>query len=343
MKKNPVISICMPTFNNCRFLEKQLEIIYSQTKYLKFFFFEFVICDNGSTDKTQQIAKYYKKKNNNSSSVDIKYYRNKKNIGYHRNLLKSIKNSNGKYLLFIGDDDLPGSNIYKKLFTYFSKTETEEIVILPVSTCPKYKKYFFGYNLFSHLFMRFSQTTGIIIKKKNFNKEGIKSNNLYLQVIFLLNYYFKFGAKFLNIKNKIYIGCDSSLKIFTAFNDKMNRPKDFGLKERFSIVDQFLKNKKINYIEYLWTKRALIYWLLDLIHNLYKERQQKFGNNFLSHIYSIYNNKTLFHLLLSSVLLHKIIRLKNSILFFKIYFTLLNNEIKKSLLRIVNSNYKLSN
>jgi hypothetical protein len=115
------------------------------------------------------------------------------------------------------------------------------------------------------------------------------------------------------------------------------------LKERFSIVDQFFKNKKINYIEYLWTKRALIYWLLDLIHNLYKERQQKFGNNFLSHIYSIYDSKILFHLLLSSVLLHKIIRLKNNILFFKIYFTLLNNEIKKNLLRIVNSNYKLSN
>jgi len=123
----------------------------------------------------------------------------------------------------------------------------------------------------------------------------------------------------------------------------MNRPKDFGLKERFSIVDQFLKNKKINYIEYLWTKRTLIYWLLDLIHNLYKERHQKFGNNFLSHIYSIYNSKILFHLLLIEVMLHKIVRLKNSILFIRIYFILLNNEIKKTLLKMVNSIYKLYN
>lgn len=329
MKVNPVISICMPTYNNSRFLEKQLRTIHSQTKYIKNFFFEFVICDNGSKDNSREIVESYKKKNNNSC-VNIKYYRNKKNIGYHRNLLKSIRNSNGKYLLFLGDDDLPGHNIYKELVVYFSRKEIEEIVVLPINTCPAFRRFFFGYNIFSYLFMRFSQTSGILIKKNNFSKEGIKSNNLYLQVIFLLNYYFKFGVKFLDINSKIYIRCDKSIKIYDTFNDKMRRPKDFGLKERFSIVDEFFKNKKINYIEYLWTKRALIYWLLDLIHNLYKERQQKFGNNFLSHIYSIYNSKILFHLLLSSVLLHKIIRLKNSILFFKIYFTLLNNEIKKN-------------
>jgi glycosyltransferase involved in cell wall biosynthesis len=328
MKKNPVISICMPTFNNCIFLEKQLKIIYSQTIDLNFFFFEFVICDNGSKDKTREIVKYYQKKYVTSTSFSIKYYRNKKNIGYHRNLLKSIKNSSGKYLLFLGDDDLPGRNIYKKLFSYFSGKEIEEIIVLPINYCPKYKKYFFGYNLFSHLFMRFSQTSGILINKNNFSKEGIKSTNLYLQVIFLLNYYFKFGVKLLNIKNKIYIG-SAPLTVFKSFSDKMNRPKDFGLKERFTIIDRFLKNKKINYIEYLWTKRALIYWLLDLTHSLYRENQQKHANNFFSYIYYLQKNKILFFVLLSSVLLDKIFRSKNSLPFIKIYFTFLNNEFKK--------------
>lgn len=342
MKVNPVISICMPTFNNSMFLEKQLRIIQSQTKYIKKFFFEFVICDNGSKDKTRETVEFYKKKNINTPVI-IKYYRNKKNIGYHRNLLKSIRNSSGKYLLFLGDDDLPGYNIYKKLFIYFSKKEIEEIIVLPIDTCPAYKRLFFGYNTFSYLFMRFSQTSGILIKKNNFSKRGLKSNNLYLQVIFLFNYYFKFGVKFLDINSKIYIRADKNIKVYDTFNDKMRRPKDFGLKERFGIVDMFLKNRKINYIEYLWTKRALIYWLLGLIDNLYKERQQKFGNNFLLYIYSIYNNKILFHILLSTVLLHKIIRLKNSILFIKIYFILLNNEIKNTLLKIVHSIYKPSN
>lgn len=62
MKVNPVISICMPTFNNSMFLEKQLRIIQSQTKYIKKFFFEFVICDNGSKDKTRETVEFYKKK-----------------------------------------------------------------------------------------------------------------------------------------------------------------------------------------------------------------------------------------------------------------------------------------
>jgi len=342
MKISPIISICMPTFNNSRFLKRQLRIIHSQTKNIKNFFFEFVICDNGSKDKTREVIETYKKKNI-SSSVNIKYYRNKKNIGYHRNLLKSIRNSNGKYLLFLGDDDLPGYNFYKELFIYLSKKEIEEIIVLPIDTCPAYRRLFFGYNTFSYLFMRFSQTSGILIKKNNFSKKGLKSNNLYLQVIFLFNYYFKFGVKFLDINSKICIRADKNIKVYDTFNDKMRRPKDFGLKERYSIVDMFLESKKINYIEYLWTKRALISWLLDLIDDLYKERKQKFGNNFLLYIYSIYNNKFLFHLLLITVLLHKIIRLKKSIVFIKIYFILLNNEIKNALLRIVNSNYKLSN
>lgn len=71
-KSKPLLSICIPTYNRAKLLEKSLKSIIHQNRFDEI---EVVISDNCSTDRTKQIAEKYTSKYEN-----IKYYRNDKNI-----------------------------------------------------------------------------------------------------------------------------------------------------------------------------------------------------------------------------------------------------------------------
>jgi len=73
---NILLSICIPTYNRCVYLEKTLYSIVSQEKFVATNEVEIIISDNCSSDNTQEvanrfIANYGKK---------IRYYRNRENI-----------------------------------------------------------------------------------------------------------------------------------------------------------------------------------------------------------------------------------------------------------------------
>ena len=81
LKKN--LSICIPTYNRVNFLKESLQSItkqftnssvYSQT--------EVVISDNNSSDRTKDLVRSFQRKYKN-----IKYFKNKKNIGAHLNFI----------------------------------------------------------------------------------------------------------------------------------------------------------------------------------------------------------------------------------------------------------------
>ena len=125
------ISVLIPTFNNSQMLRKQLKIFFKQANKIKTpNFFEIIISDNGSKDDTKKIVKYFLKKNYSSKSFIIKYFRNKKNLGFNKNLFRTITLATGKYLFFLMDDDCFSCIVYKVLFfckdtinlVYFFKT-----------------------------------------------------------------------------------------------------------------------------------------------------------------------------------------------------------------------------
>ncbi len=101
MRKTPILSICIPTFNRCNFLDACLKSIVSQFKneYMHGMI-EVIISDNASSDNTQRVVKKFQKKYKN-----IRYYRNNKNIKA-QNLIKVGLYAKGKYIWFFSDDDL---------------------------------------------------------------------------------------------------------------------------------------------------------------------------------------------------------------------------------------------
>lgn len=95
---NPILSICIPTYNRADALEQALE------QYIRCNGFddtvEIVISDNASTDRTQEVAEKFTSRFHN-----IKYYRNKENIR-DSNFEVALKRGTGKYLKLQNDTTL---------------------------------------------------------------------------------------------------------------------------------------------------------------------------------------------------------------------------------------------
>lgn len=102
MNNKILLSICIPTYNRAYYLKNCLNSIVCQLKDGKASSqIEIVISDNASQDNTQELIKEYQARFSN-----IKYFRNKKNIGFDENLINSVLKAKGKYCWFLGDDDL---------------------------------------------------------------------------------------------------------------------------------------------------------------------------------------------------------------------------------------------
>jgi len=99
MQKNqyPKVSVIMSVYNGERHLPESIESILNQT----FKDFEFVIIDDGSTDKAPEILKEYAKKDKR-----VKIITNKENIGLTKSLNKGIKIAKGEYIARIDANDI---------------------------------------------------------------------------------------------------------------------------------------------------------------------------------------------------------------------------------------------
>lgn len=93
------LSICIPTYNRPEDLKNCLNSILLQ-KNLDKKNFELCISDNCSKQNILKVLKPFKKK------LNIRYQRNKKNIGFAMNVLNVSLMAKGKFIWFLGDDDL---------------------------------------------------------------------------------------------------------------------------------------------------------------------------------------------------------------------------------------------
>jgi glycosyltransferase involved in cell wall biosynthesis len=94
MKKN--ITVIIPTFNSEKTIERALKSVFSQNGLGTIFFFQVLICDDCSSDKTVEICKRF--------PVEILW--TKKNSGgpnKGRNL--GIKHATGDFIAFLDHDD----------------------------------------------------------------------------------------------------------------------------------------------------------------------------------------------------------------------------------------------
>lgn len=108
----PILTIGILAYNKKPYLKVLLDQIIEQVNGFHLEKkVEVVVSDNASTDGTEGLmTKYMGKK-----LPYLRYNRNPKNLGFSGNILKQIELARGKYLWFMGDDELLDGGISKVL------------------------------------------------------------------------------------------------------------------------------------------------------------------------------------------------------------------------------------
>jgi glycosyltransferase involved in cell wall biosynthesis len=96
-RHKPRVSIGLPVYNGARYLAEALDSLLAQT----YGNFELIICDNASTDQTEEICRTYAKKDER-----IHYIRNKTNIGASRNYMRTFESASAEYFRWATYDDI---------------------------------------------------------------------------------------------------------------------------------------------------------------------------------------------------------------------------------------------
>ncbi len=94
---SPRVSIGLPVYNGANYVGEAIESLLNQT----FTDFELIICDNASTDRTEEICRAYAQRD-----ARIRYYRNPVNIGAAGNYNRTLELSRGEYFKWAAHDDL---------------------------------------------------------------------------------------------------------------------------------------------------------------------------------------------------------------------------------------------
>jgi glycosyltransferase involved in cell wall biosynthesis len=166
--ENPILSICIPTYNRDTILYNLLnKLIKCPSKEI-----EIVVSDNASKDKTKELVGSIK-------DPRIKYYRNKKNLGFDANLLKLVDRANGDFLFFTGDDDDIEDDIFPWIVDIIKKNSNLSLIIgSSYDKRFKEKRYFkkfnneiykAGFESLINIGFNILSLPGLVIKKASLN------------------------------------------------------------------------------------------------------------------------------------------------------------------------------
>jgi len=105
--ETPRLSVCIPTYNRCKYLAETIASITSQVASADASKIEICISDNASTDGTDVLIQNLQ----GHTPVRIVYSRNDTNLGADANYLRAIELASGDYCWYMGSDDIavPGS------------------------------------------------------------------------------------------------------------------------------------------------------------------------------------------------------------------------------------------
>lgn len=95
--RKPLVSVLVLTYNHEKYIQKALDSILEQNVN---FSYEILIGDDCSTDATKEIIEKYLRRYNN-----IRYFRNKTNLGATKNAANLLNNAQGIYLATCEGDD----------------------------------------------------------------------------------------------------------------------------------------------------------------------------------------------------------------------------------------------
>ena len=186
----PLLSICIPAFNKPEATDDLLKSIFSQ----RISDIEVIICEDSSPERKEigKVANKYKEK----YGEKINYIENEINLGYDKNLRKTIENATGDYVLLMGNDDLVAPNSFEIIKEKIDKYQPALIIRSYESFYKEFDNYFqvhkyvdkdflatYSPSEMAWLFFRSVLVSGLVIKRDLAQQETteIVDGTLYYQ------------------------------------------------------------------------------------------------------------------------------------------------------------------
>lgn len=124
--KEPLISVLMPVYNGEKYLKQAIDSILNQT----FNDFEFIVLNDGSTDRTEKIILSY-------GDQRIKYVKNETNLQIVKTLNKGIDLAIGAYIARMDADDMCLPNRFEKQIQFMEQHKHVDVCGTWISTISK--------------------------------------------------------------------------------------------------------------------------------------------------------------------------------------------------------------
>jgi len=222
------VSICIPQYNRIEYLLKNLDILSKQT-YQNI---EIVISDDFSSDTTKETILAL----SSTYRFPIIYNRNEPNLGYDRNLRKSIELATGDYCFILGNDDtLFNETSIEFLVAFLKKNNLPEIGFcnyveeqnpsIVYERAPYTGVIGSGYNIALKYYRSFSFVAGIIWKKEWFDKVNTDKfdKSIYVQIYLAMLIILKGGRLFLIKEPLVLKDIGIPGKTVNSYRDKISR------------------------------------------------------------------------------------------------------------------------
>ncbi len=124
ISSQPVLSICVPTFNRARYLECLLQDLSEQIGKHGMSY-ELLIGDNCSEDNTTEVVSKYEK------LLNIVYFRRSQNLGAYVNLIQLYGAASGRFTIYLADDDLLILDALKEIITVMEEYPSVGVTFAP--------------------------------------------------------------------------------------------------------------------------------------------------------------------------------------------------------------------
>lgn len=118
----PLLSICIPSYNRTRQLVELLQSIDCDPSNV-----EVVICEDGSPQRNEIRAAV--EQFSGASKYKIRYFENESNFGFDGNLRRLIEQATGKFVIFMGDDDLFVPQALDRFLDFLNKHEDVKYIL----------------------------------------------------------------------------------------------------------------------------------------------------------------------------------------------------------------------
>lgn len=135
MNDQPILSLCIPTYNRASHLDKLLTRIELQYKRLLHGeLIELLVSDNCSNDDTPAVVNKFIEE-----GLPINYVRNSLNLGMDGNFVQCFRMARGKYIWLLGDDDYLKEGAFDVLLSILNSSNDYGLVHLQIGGNEKKK------------------------------------------------------------------------------------------------------------------------------------------------------------------------------------------------------------